>query len=123
MVDDYAHHPTEIEATLNATLKINHRKVWCIFQPHTYTRTLSLMDDFARTLSKADTVIVTDIYAAREKDTGKVHSRDLAEKIDNSIYIKEFSDIAEYIKANAKEGDIVLTMGAGNVCDISKLII
>lgn len=123
VIDDYAHHPTEISATINALKNVNHSSEWCIFQPHTYTRTISLLDDFAKALSKVDNVIITDIFAAREKDTGIVHSRDLAEKIDGAVYIKEFEEIAEYIKKNAKEGDVVLTMGAGNVCDISKLII
>jgi len=122
VIDDYAHHPTEIEATLNALKNVNHNKEWCIFQPHTYTRTISLLDDFARALSKADNVIITDIYAAREKDTGIVHAKDLANKIEHSIYIKDFQDIEKYIRDNASEGDVVLTMGAGNVCDIGPML-
>ena len=123
VIDDYAHHPTEIEATLNAIEKIDHNKVWCIFQPHTYTRTYNLLGDFAKVLSRAGNVILTDIYAAREKDTGLVSSRQLAEKIDGAVYIKDFNDIADYIRKNAKEGDIVLTMGAGNVVDIGGLLV
>ena len=69
-----------------------------------------------------ENVIITDIFAAREKDTGIVHAKDLADKIPGAVYIKEFEAIADYIKKNAKEGDIVLTMGAGNVCDIAKLL-
>lgn len=122
VIDDYAHHPTEIEATLKALSNVNHNKEWCIFQPHTYTRTISLLDEFATALSKAGNVIITDIYAAREKDTGIVHARDLAEKIENAVYIKTFEEIEEYIRNNASEGDIVLTMGAGNVCDIGPMI-
>ena len=118
VIDDYAHHPTEIEATLKALKNVKHNNEWLIFQPHTYTRTISLLDDFASSLSKAQNVIITDIYAAREKDTGIVHSRDLADKIDGAVYISTFEEIGEYIKKNAKEGDIVLTMGAGNVCNI-----
>ena len=123
VIDDYAHHPTEITATLNAVENVNHNHVWCIFQPHTYTRTYSLLDDFAKSLSKAENVIITDIYAAREKDTGLVTSKDLADKIDGSLYIKTFDEIAQYIKKNVSKGDIVLTMGAGNVCDIGSMII
>ncbi len=122
VIDDYAHHPTEIKATLDAIENIEHNRVWCIFQPHTYTRTYNLFGDFAKVLSNAGNVILTDIYAAREKDTGLVTSRELAEKIDGAVYIKDFADIAEYIKKNASEGDIVLTMGAGNVCDIGPMI-
>lgn len=123
VIDDYAHHPTEIEATLNAIENIDHNRVWCIFQPHTYTRTYNLLGDFAKVLSRAGNVILTDIYAAREKDTGLVSSRQLAEKIDGAVYIKDFNDIADYIRKNAKEGDIVLTMGAGNVVDIGGLLV
>lgn len=123
VIDDYAHHPTEIEATLNAIENIDHNQVWCIFQPHTYTRTYNLLGNFAKVLSRAGNVILTDIYAAREKDTGLVSSRQLAEKIDGAVYIKDFNDIADYIRKNAKEGDIVLTMGAGNVVDIGALLV
>lgn len=123
VIDDYAHHPTEITATINALKNVNHKSEWCIFQPHTYTRTISLIDDFAKALSAVEHVIITDIFAAREKDTGIVHAKDLADKIPGAVYIKEFNDIADYIKANAKEGDVVLTMGAGNVCNIDALIV
>lgn len=122
IIDDYAHHPTEISATLAALKNIKHSHEWCIFQPHTYTRTQSLMDEFASALSETEHVIVTDIFAAREKDNGLVHAKQLADKIDNAVYIKDFEDIADYIRTNASEGDVVLTMGAGNVCDIAKLI-
>lgn len=120
VIDDYAHHPTEIEATLKALANVNHTSEWCIFQPHTYTRTISLMDDFAKALSMAGNVIITDIYAAREKDTGIVHAKDLADKIDNAVYIKDFKDIEQYILEHAAEGDVVLTMGAGDVYKIGE---
>lgn len=122
VIDDYAHHPTEIKATLDALKQVEHKRVWCIFQPHTYTRTYSLFNDFVKALSGAGNVILTDIYAAREKDTGLVSSRELSEKIEGSVYIKDFEEIADYIRKNAKEGDIVLTMGAGNVCDIAPML-
>lgn len=118
VIDDYAHHPTEICATLNALKNVKHNNEWLIFQPHTYTRTISLLDEFALSLSGAKNVIITDIYAAREKDTGIVHARDLADRIDGAVYIKTFEEIGEYIKKNAKQGDVVITMGAGNVCNI-----
>ncbi len=122
IIDDYAHHPTEINAAFDSVKKIKHNTVWCIFQPHTYTRTKALFDDFAKVLSRVDRVILTDIYAAREKDTGIVSSRDLAERIPDSLYIPDFADIAEYIKKAACRGDIIITMGAGNVVDIGAMI-
>lgn len=122
IVDDYAHHPTEIEATFASVKKIKHNTVWCIFQPHTYTRTKALFDDFAKVLSGVDRVIVTDIYAAREKDTGLVHARELADAIPSAKYIADFDEIASYIKKVAQKGDIIITMGAGNVVDIGEMI-
>lgn len=122
VIDDYAHHPTEIQTTFDSAKKIKHNTLWCIFQPHTYTRTRALFDDFVKVLSGVDRLILTDIYAAREKDTGLVSSRDLAEKIPNSIYIPDFKDIADYIKKSAVEGDIIMTVGAGNVVDIGAMI-
>ena len=122
IVDDYAHHPTEISAAFDSVKKIKHNTVWCIFQPHTYTRTKALFDDFAKILSKVDRVILTDIYAAREKDTGLVSSKDLAEKIPGSLYIKDFEEIALFMKNNAQRGDIIITMGAGDVVKIGDMI-
>jgi len=127
IIDDYAHHPTEIAATLAAAAKLNHKKIWCIFQPHTYSRTLALLDEFSHAFSDADKVIVTDIYAAREIDEGKIHSRDLVERINQhqlkAEYISKFEDIASYIKTHAEPGDIVITMGAGNVYEIGEQIL
>ncbi|MDY3304571.1 MAG: UDP-N-acetylmuramate--L-alanine ligase [Clostridia bacterium] len=122
IIDDYAHHPTEIAATFASVKKIKHNTVWCVFQPHTYTRTKALFDDFVKVLSTVDRVILTDIYAAREKDTGIVSSKQLSEKIPDSLYIKDFNDIAEYLKKVACKGDIIITMGAGNVVDIGAMI-
>lgn len=122
IVDDYAHHPTEIEATFASVKKIKHNTVWCIFQPHTYTRTKALFDDFAKVLSKVDRVIITDIYAAREKDTGLVSAKELADAIAGSLYIPGFEEIASFIKSSVKKGDIVITMGAGNVVNICDMI-
>lgn len=121
--DDYAHHPTEITATLKAALNIPHNKIWCIFQPHTYTRTKALLDDFATALKVADRVIIADIYAAREPNNGTVHSRDLVAKIENAIYMNDFEEIAEYVRLNVEEEDIVLTMGAGNINEIAEKLV
>lgn len=125
--DDYAHHPSEIKATLLAAKNRNMKKVWCVFQPHTYSRTKALLNEFANAFYNADNVIITDIYAAREKDTGEINSEDLVNEIrktsNNAIYIKDFSDIESYLKDNLKPGDILLTIGAGNVYKIGEELI
>lgn len=125
VVDDYAHHPSEIKTTLKAAKNGNYNKVWCIFQPHTYTRTKTLFSEFLEAFYDADNIIITDIYAAREKDTGIVNSNMLAqglhEKGVNAIYIKRFEDIVKYLKENVKENDLVLTMGAGDVYKIADM--
>lgn len=127
VVDDYAHHPTEIKATLAAAKKFPHNKLWCIFQPHTYTRTKTLFKEFASSFIDADHVIITDIYAAREKDTGEIHSKDLvkeANKVKNNvIYMKDFDDIAEYVSKNAEDRDLVMTVGAGNITNLGPMIL
>lgn len=119
VIDDYAHHPTEIQASLSAARAITGGHLICVFQPHTYTRTYELLDDFSRAFGLADTVVVTDIYAAREKDTGRIHSRILAERINrntgNAVYISGFQDIARFLEENAHSGDLVVTMGAGDI--------
>lgn len=124
IIDDYAHHPTEIAATLNAAKKYPHNEVWTVFQPHTYTRTMAFLDEFAETLSISDHVIVTDIYAAREKDLGQVHAKDIVERMKkydvDVTYISSFDDIEKFILKNLKNNDLLITMGAGNVVDIGE---
>ena len=115
VVDDYAHHPTEIRATLETAKKMDYNNVWCVFQPHTYSRTRAFMNDFAQALSLADKVVITDIYAAREKSDGVTHAGLLAKKIDGAEYIGDLSAIPGYIRQNAKSGDLVITMGAGDI--------
>ncbi len=119
IIDDYAHHPTEIKATLKALRKATTNNVWCVFQPHTYTRTKLLLDSFSKSFFDADKVIITDIYAAREKDTGIIHSinlvNNLIENGVNAIYIDKFDKIESYLLKNINEGDIVVTMGAGDI--------
>lgn len=127
IIDDYAHHPTEIQVTLNAAKKFPHNRLWVIFQPHTYTRTKLLFKDFTHSFKEADHVIITDIYAAREKDTGEIHSRDLAEEANrvsgNVTYMKEFDDIANYVAKNAKPEDMVMTVGAGSITNLGPMIL
>ncbi len=124
--DDYAHHPNEIKATLEAAKKISHNRIISIFQPHTYSRTRSLLLEFSSSFKKADLVIITDIYAAREKKDLGVHSKDLVSEINkvhnNVLYLSEFNDIIDYLKEHIKEDDIVLTMGAGNIREVAELI-
>ena len=127
VIDDYAHHPTEIKATLSSAKKFPHNNIWCVFQPHTYSRTRTLWEEFTRAFNDADELILTHIYAAREKFDGVTSAEKLAEDINsggvNASYIDDFKDIAAYLKENVREGDIVFTMGAGDVVNINDLII
>lgn len=122
VVDDYAHHPAEIKATLTASLKIPHDRTIVVFQPHTYTRTQELLLEFSTSFKDADIVIVTDIYAAREKDNGEIHSKDLVallvEEGVNAKYNESFEDILNWLRTEVQPGDLVFTMGAGNVNEI-----
>ena len=125
IIDDYAHHPTEIKATLTAAQNYPHSKIWCVFQPHTYTRTKALMNEFAEALSLADHVILADIYAAREKDTLGISSRTLRDKIvalgHECNYFpttENFNEIEKFLLQNCTKGDLLITMGAGDVVKI-----
>ena len=124
IIDDYAHHPTEIEATLKAAANYPHRTLWCVFQPHTYSRTKAFFHDFARALSHADHVILADIYAARETDTLGVSSALLCQEIRNlgtdCRYFPSFEEIEKFILENCIPGDLLITMGAGNVVNIGE---
>lgn len=121
--DDYAHHPTEIKATLAAARATGAKRVRCVFQPHTYTRTYALKDEFAKSFTDCDDLIITDIFAAREPDTGLIHARDLAEAIKGARYIKEFSEIEKYFEETAREGDIIFTMGAGDIYKVGENVV
>ncbi|HLS54145.1 MAG TPA: UDP-N-acetylmuramate--L-alanine ligase [Tissierellaceae bacterium] len=127
IMDDYAHHPTEIKATLDALRDVPKNKLYCIFQPHTFTRTKALLDKFASSFMNADQIIITDIYAARENDNGEIHSKDLVQAINDkgadAIYLSTFEEVKKYLMLNIEAGDIVLTMGAGNVCQIGDLLL
>ena len=125
-IDDYAHHPTEIEASLKALKEIEYNNLYLIFQPHTFTRTKALYNDFVRVLGNNPITILAKIYPAREKDLGIISSKDIEIGIKENKnsknnfceYIETFSDIQEYVSKNAKNGDIVVTMGAGDVYKI-----
>ncbi|SCX78912.1 UDP-N-acetylmuramate--L-alanine ligase [Alkaliphilus peptidifermentans] len=122
IIDDYAHHPAEIRATLEAAKNYPHRNIWCIFQPHTYTRTQALLTEFAKSFDDADHVIITDIYAARELDEGKIHSSKMVELMSHpdAKYMKNFHDIVNHLYDNLQPQDLVLTMGAGDVYKIGE---
>ena len=124
IIDDYAHHPTEIAATLKAARNCPHKTLWCVFQPHTYTRTKALMDDFAKALTLADKVVLADIYAARETDTLGISSKQLAEKINqlggDALYLPSFDAIENYLLEHCIQGDLLITMGAGDVVKIGE---
>ncbi|MBE6671759.1 MAG: UDP-N-acetylmuramate--L-alanine ligase, partial [Ruminococcaceae bacterium] len=121
--DDYAHHPSEIKSSLHGLKKLCKGRLWCVYQPHTYSRTAGLFDEFCESFGEADEVIFAEIYAAREKNTFGISSKDLADKIDGALYIDSFEEIAEYVKKNAKEGDLVVSMGAGDVFKVHQLLL
>lgn len=127
IIDDYAHHPTEIKATLDAAKNYPHKKLWLVFQPHTYTRTKSLFDDFVTALSNADEVVLADIYAAREKDTLGVSSAQLAEAINNNgtkaDYFGSFDEIENFLLENCSPGDLLITMGAGDIVKVGESLL
>jgi len=127
VIDDYAHHPTEIKASLKALRKSTKGRIFCIFQPHTFTRTKILLNSFAEAFKDADKVIIADIYAARELDNGEIHSKDLANRIgemgSDAMYLGSFEEIENYIMNEAKGKDIILTMGAGNIYQIGESIL
>lgn len=124
IIDDYAHHPTEIRATLTAAEEYPHKKLWCVFQPHTYTRTKAFLDEFADALCLADEVILADIYAAREKDTLGISSQTLQEKIQalghSCHYFPDFEAIENFLIENCTKDDLLITMGAGDIVKIAE---
>ncbi|MBP3249594.1 MAG: UDP-N-acetylmuramate--L-alanine ligase [Ruminococcus sp.] len=137
VVDDYAHHPTELEATLRAAMEMDFRKVWAVFQPFTFSRTKLLLDDFARVLQIPDHAVLTDIMGSREKNTYGIFTRHLAEKIPGCIWFPQdetaewtdqrkyenFQQICDYICQNAQSGDLVITLGCGDAYKIAKMIL
>ena len=127
IIDDYAHHPTEIRATLTSAFHYPHREIWCIFQPHTYTRTKAFFHEFAEALSLADHVILADIYAARETDTLGMTSEALAEEIKriggDAYYLSSFEEIEKFVLKKVIHGDLLITMGAGDVVNIGESLL
>jgi len=120
--DDYAHHPTEIRCTLETARRMGYKRIVCAFQPHTYSRTKAFFDEFAEVFSEFDEVVIADIYAAREANTYGVSSEQLAERIKNGRYITDFRKIAEYLKKTSAPDTLILTLGAGKMDLIAKMI-
>lgn len=124
IIDDYAHHPTEITATLQAAQNYPHKNIWCVFQPHTYTRTKNFLHEFAEALSLADKIVLADIYAAREKDTLGISSETLQQEIHSlgheCYYFPSFDEIENFLLENCINGDLLITMGAGDVLKIGE---
>ncbi|MGN0622010.1 MAG: UDP-N-acetylmuramate--L-alanine ligase [Porcipelethomonas sp.] len=137
IVDDYAHHPTELTVTLKAAMDMGYKKVWAVFQPFTFSRTAILLDEFAQALSIPDKTVLTDIMGSREKNTYNIYTRHLAEKIDGCIYFPQdetaeytderkyenFDQVCRYICENAGDGDLVITLGCGDAYKIAKKVL
>lgn len=127
IVDDYAHHPDEITATLDSAKHFPHNRTWCVFQPHTYSRTKALLGDFAKALSAADIVVLADIYAARETDNLGISSADLQKAIGElgkeCYYFHSFEEIEKFLLKNCINGDLLITMGAGDVYKVGEALV
>lgn len=123
IVDDYAHHPAELEVTLNAAMKMGYKRVWAVFQPFTFSRTKMHLEAFAKALSIADEVVLTEIMGSREINTYGISTQDLADEIPGSVWFDTFPKVADYLKENICEGDLVLTLGCGDVYKIAKMVL
>lgn len=123
VADDYAHHPEELRVMLESVMKMGYNTVWAVFQPFTYSRTKILFDDFVRVLQIPDRCVMTEIMGSREVNTYGIYTKDLAEKIPGSVWFNTFEEIADYVLANAKSGDIILTMGCGDIYKAAKIMV
>ncbi|WP_283675030.1 UDP-N-acetylmuramate--L-alanine ligase [Butyricicoccus sp. Marseille-Q5471] len=123
VVDDYAHHPSEMRATLSAAKEMHFDRILCAFQSHTYTRTKALFGDFVEALKMCDLAVLAPIYAAREQNTIGIYASDLAARVPGAVAFDSFDEIIDYIRREARPGDLVLTMGAGNINEIGPKLI
>ena len=123
IADDYGHHPAEIEVTLKAAKQMGYRQVWAVHQPFTYSRTAMLLDDFARVLQIADHVVLSEIMGSREKNTYNIYASDLAKKIPGCVWFPTFEEISQYVMERAQPGDLVITLGCGDVYKCAKLML
>ena len=123
VADDYAHHPAEIKATLTTAKTMSFKRVWAVHQPFTYSRTFNLLDEFAEVLTIADCVVLTEIMGSREKNTYNIYAKDLSDKIDGCRWFPTFEEVADYVAANAEKGDLIITLGCGDVYKVANMII
>lgn len=122
IADDYAHHPKELEVTLKAASKMGYNNVWAVFQPFTYSRTKILFDDFVRVLQIPDKCVMTEIMGSREVNTYGIYTKDLAEKIPGSVWFNTFEEVADYVTENAKKGDLIITLGCGDIYKAARMM-
>ncbi len=115
VADDFAHHPTELRATLTTAMSMGYKNVWAVFQPHTFSRTYMFLNEFAEVLAIPDHAILSEILPVRETNTYNIYAKDLADKIDGCVWFKTFEEIADYVTKKAKPGDLIITIGGGNV--------
>ncbi len=123
IADDYAHHPRELEVTLETAMKMGYKKVWAVFQPFTYSRTAILFDEFVRVLKIPDECIMTEIMGSREVNTYNIYTSQLAEKIPGSVWFNTFEEVAQYAVDHAKSGDLIITLGCGDIYKAAKIMI
>ena len=123
VADDFAHHPTELSAVLSSAMRMGYRQVWAVFQPHTYSRTYNLLEDFAKALAIPDHLIMTEILAVREENVYGIHTSDLAAKVPGSCWFSSFEEIAGYVMEKAEPGDLILTLGGGDIYKCANLIV
>lgn len=121
--DDYAHHPNELKAILEAVMKMGYKTVWAVFQPFTYSRTSILFDDFVKVLQIPDKCVMTEIMGSREVNTYNIYTKDLAEKIPGSVWYEGFEGVTDHIVKNASAGDIVITLGCGDIYKAARMMI
>lgn len=121
--DDYAHHPAEIKVTLEAAKKMGYKNVWAVHQPFTFTRTSLLLDDFAEVLKIADKCVISAIMGSREVNTIGIKAKDLADKVPDSVQLDTFEEICDYVLSNAQDGDLVITLGCGDVYKVARMMV
>ncbi len=122
VADDFAHHPTELKATLTTAMSMGYKQVWAVFQPHTFSRTYTFLNEFAEVLSIPDHCILSEILPVRETNKWNIYSKDLAEKIDGCVWFETFDEIADYVTKKAQPGDLIITIGGGNVYMCANMI-
>ena len=123
IADDYAHHPKELEVTLQTAAKMGYNRVWAVFQPFTFSRTAMLFDDFVRVLKIPERCVMTEIMGSREVNTYNIYTSQLAEKIPGSVWFNTFDEVAQYVVDNAGSGDLVITLGCGDIYKAAKIMI